>query len=431
MKYGIITYSQRPMRNKNYETRLNIGDPIQTLAMQYLYQQMEIKEEIIEISRYHAKHYNGENVILPFQCFNRICNQFGHTYGTLPVSNAIHPIFFSFHLHSRALDNDIVKQLKKYEPIGCRDEETKLNMERNGIEAYVTGCVTALLPKRKNIPKRNKVFFIDIPNSLKSHIPADLLEEAEFLEHHIVFDRLSDSEIMTEDEYNEFYRIAKDRLKRYADEATLIVTSRLHAASPCMAMGIPVIMVSENWDGRFSWLEKYLPLYLPSEFHKINWNPQPVEYEDEKKVLINLLKNFLLQKKIERNSWLEVDQYYCDRDRIIYNNTIIQELKKLPIWNQKNKKFGVWGLNTMAQTIKNVILDKKKDWKFVAAIDRSSNGYFEGVKVSKPQQIIELDTDIIYFIIPKNAHDEAESLFKKNHREVIYFNNYQFNYYKY
>ncbi|WP_455714249.1 polysaccharide pyruvyl transferase family protein [Anaerosporobacter sp.] len=419
------------MRDKNFVTRLNIGDPIQTLAMKYLYQEMGIKGDLVEISRYHAKDYQGDNVILPFQCFNRIYNQFGHPYGTLPVSEAIHPIFFSFHLHSRALDHDIIQQFKKYQPIGCRDEETKLNMERNGIEAYLTGCVTALLPKRINVPKRKKVFFIDVPNSLKPHIPAELLQEAEFLEHHIVFERLSDDPIMTEDEYNEFYRIAKERLKRYADEATLIVTSRLHAASPCMAMGIPVIMVSDNWDGRFSWLEKYLPLYLPSDFHKINWNPQPVEYEEEKKVIINLLKNALLQNKVERDSWLEVDQYYCDRDRIKYNRTIIEELETLPIWNKRNIKFGIWGLNTLAQTIKNVILDQKKDWKFVAAIDKSSNGFFEGVKVSKPQQIPDLDSDIVYLVIPKNAHDEAESLFKKNHQEVIYFSNYRFNYCKY
>ena len=93
MKYGILTYNRRPMRVGG-ENRLNIGDPIQTYAMEYIYDRMGIKkDELVEVSRYRAKKYNGEYVLLPYNCFNRIYNQLGHEYGSLPLSANIIPIF--------------------------------------------------------------------------------------------------------------------------------------------------------------------------------------------------------------------------------------------------------------------------------------------------------------------------------------------------
>ncbi|GAE09109.1 hypothetical protein JCM10914_5455 [Paenibacillus sp. JCM 10914] len=70
-----------------------------------------------------------------------------------------------------------------------------------------------------------------------------------------------------------------------------------------MAMGIPVILVSENFDGRFSWIDKYLPLYTPGEFSEINWNPSPVDYEEDKKII---KKQFIyrIKKAYEENHLL-------------------------------------------------------------------------------------------------------------------------------
>ena len=42
-----------------------------------------------------------------------------------------------------------------------------------------------------------------------------------------------------EKETERFHEIAKSRLEEYKMEARLVVTSRLHCASPCMEMGIP------------------------------------------------------------------------------------------------------------------------------------------------------------------------------------------------
>ncbi len=443
MKYAILTYSHRPMRPGS-KNMLNLGDPIQCYAMRYLFGRMGVRDsDLVEISRYHTKDYAGEEVILPFNAFNMIYNQFGHPYGTLPVSPKITPVFISFHLHTRRFEEEIIDNLKAHQPIGCRDEETMINMRRHGLLAYMTGCVTALLPSRSKEPKVPKTFFVDVPNSLMEHIPTALLQNAEFVHHQIPFERSSDSEFMTEEEYHRFYGMGVAQLERYREEATLIVTSRLHAAAPCMAMGIPVILVSDNFDGRFSWLDKYLPLYTPDSFQEIAWNPEAVTYEEEKKRIMDILlcqiKGYeqpgitIPLPRSEGHDRLSTDihwlnHYNTNRHRHIYNKGYLDELAKLPIAGKGVIKYAVWGLIAQTQALINAIEDNFVDWKLEAIIDKAANGCFEGRRVLRPSEIEKLDPDIIYFILPEVAHEDARILLTRLGRRFVLVSRYRMNY---
>ncbi|MBE5963204.1 MAG: polysaccharide pyruvyl transferase family protein [Lachnospiraceae bacterium] len=422
MKYGILTYGKRPMRIGG-TNRLNIGDPIQTYAMQYIYSRMGIKkEELVEISRYTAKDYNGDYVLLPYNCFNRIYNQLGHAYGSLPLSAKILPVFLSFHLHSRHIEESILQNLKAFQPVGCRDEETMINMRNHGILSYHSGCVTALLPKRKEAPRKGKVFFVDIPDSLMPYIPEELKENAVFTGHHVVFERDKEEEYLTDTEYERFYQMGVKQLEQYRDEAALVVTSRLHAATPCMAMGIPVIAVSDSFDGRFSGLDKYIPLYAKEDFESIDWNPVPVEYEVQKEQMIHCFIKQIERAYEQYAGIYDISTYYEKRKRHMYNKGLIQAVHNLPISGDKKVRYGVWGLTTLAQTLKNVIEDCYHDWKFEVAIDKTSDGLFEGVEVLKPSDIEALDEEIIYFIIPASAHQPAKELLGTLGRRFVLVN---------
>jgi len=421
MEFAILTYAKRPMSSKG-KNRLNIGDPIQTYAMRHIYSIMEINEnDMIEISRYHAKNYDGEYALLPYNCFNRIYNQLGHPYGSLPLSAKIVPVFISFHLHSRYLDESIQNNLRAYQPIGCRDEETLMNMREHGITAYLSGCVTALLPKRQNKPKIPKTFFVDIPQSLMKYIPQGLMENSEFIEHQINFLRSSDSEFMTDEEYERFYTAGVKQLEKYKEEATLVVTSRLHAATPCMAMGIPVILVSDNFDGRFSWIDKFLPLYTPDRFDDIDWAPCVVNYEADKLTMTNIFINQIENAYKMNKDIYHVSSYYENRNRYKYNAGLIDALNKLPFSNKTGIKYAIWGLVTLAQTIKNVITDEK-EWELVIFIDNAVDGKFEGVDIAKSENIKQLDKDIIYFVIPESAHNNASKLLTRLGRKFVLVN---------
>ena len=103
MKFGVLSYkkSVRP-NSKNWN---NIGDTIQSYATINLYKYMGIEEDdLVKIDRYQAGSYNGDYVILPYNCYNIILNQYKHKFNSLPVSDKIIPVFISFHLHSRDID---------------------------------------------------------------------------------------------------------------------------------------------------------------------------------------------------------------------------------------------------------------------------------------------------------------------------------------
>ena len=66
--------------------------------------------------------------------------------------------------------------------------------------------------------------------------------------------------------YARKYEEAEALLRRYAT-AELVITSRLHCALPCRAMGTPVIFVHPNYysDSRFDGLRDILDGYGPDD----------------------------------------------------------------------------------------------------------------------------------------------------------------------
>lgn len=409
MRYGIISYKKAVRPNGTKWT--NLGDPIQSYAMVKIYEEMGIPEfELVKINRNSSKTYDGDYVILPFNCFNMIFDREKHN--ALPVSEKIIPVFVSFHLHSRNLDSELVQHLKTYEPIGCRDEETLIALRGHGIRSYLSGCVTATLPKRQKTPTNGKNYFVDCPPSLKNFIPQSILDNSEFLTHMPYIPRISDDIFLTDEEEQNYYQQGVNQLKIYENNASLVVTSRLHVAAPCMAMGIPVILVSENFDGRFAWIDKYLPLYTHAEFSKINWNPSPVDYEEDKEII---KKQFIyrIKKTYEENHLLyNCSSLYENRRRSLYNKGIIDSLKQISeLPEQVN--YALWGVKGETMNLHHIIADHFPKWNLCTVIDEYYTGEYEGYKIKKSKDIPGMNKDLIYFVVPEAAHDFASKFLKE------------------
>jgi hypothetical protein len=81
----------------------------------------------------------------------------------------IHPIYISIHLKdAKILTPEAIVHFKKYEPIGCRDNDTKKLLNNKGIEAYFYGCLTMALNFKdpefgfvSNNEYSNKIILID------------------------------------------------------------------------------------------------------------------------------------------------------------------------------------------------------------------------------------------------------------------------------
>ncbi len=91
-----------------------------------------------------------------------------------------------------------------------------------------------------------------------------------------------------------FFDTAKTLLTRYKNEARLIITSALHCASPCVAMGIPVIFCRQNDEQltRFSALKGILPIYTIDDFknNRVDFAPNAPNIEPLKSAMIENLR---------------------------------------------------------------------------------------------------------------------------------------------
>lgn len=306
MKYARINYSFAPNASKNARI-LNVGDWFQTFAIDHIYSVMGIKkEDIVDVGRFTLNDEpQTQRVVLPLQGY------FGHFGGEalFPINEQYKPVFLGYHSLSKE-NYEFLDDYKRNEPIGCRDEATYNILRRKGIDAFLSGCMTITLPRRPEDVKPDKVFLVDVPSEVREHMPKELSDRAVSVTHEIPVDPQADyHEAMKDCE-----AIAKRMFEEYRDHAMLVVTSRLHCAAPCLAMGIPVIMVRKYFDERYGWIDRYTRLYTLDKLKEIDWYPEAVDLEAEKKRLIELASSMLrLSPNRELND--SVSRMYLSRDR--------------------------------------------------------------------------------------------------------------------
>lgn len=254
MKYGLLTYVEN---NKFF----NVGDNIQSLAAKQFLPKVDTY-----INREKLGEYKGE----PLQLIMN--GWFTHNTENWVPSDDIEPVFVSFHVNNTAAPSMLsergIAYLKKHEPIGCRDQFTADTLKEKGIDAYFTGCLTLTLDSYKvddsqrgndiyivdplySYPRPEKIFYNakhtvkNVLNGkvfqlgkkqkhLKNFISEDVLAKAEFINQEPPSNTYTDKEK---------FEMAETLLNKYA-KAKLVITSRIHCALPCLALGTPVIFVN-------------------------------------------------------------------------------------------------------------------------------------------------------------------------------------------
>ncbi len=256
MKFGLLTYDIGP------SGKFNVGDHIQSLAAKQYIPKVDSM-----IKREHLNTLNLKDrtsVIM-----NGWYTQHPQNW---PPEDFLNPFFVSFHLNSSYAEKILnkpenVQYLRKYAPIGCRDKGTVKYLEKYGIDAYYSSCLTTTLDlKYKSEEKNEDILIVDVlykddlklqykdyPKSIisdiisgnifkigkrkktiKSLIPKEILKKAKYLTH-----------TYYGKDYNEEeqFKLGEDLLHKYA-KAKLVITSRIHVALPCLALGTPVVFIA-------------------------------------------------------------------------------------------------------------------------------------------------------------------------------------------
>ncbi|MEM0654127.1 polysaccharide pyruvyl transferase family protein [Klebsiella huaxiensis] len=254
-KYGVIVYQGGKFETQNL---LNLGDYVQSTAA---------KQFLPQVDKYVTREgmhlYDDDNIKMIMNAW------YMANPDNFPPSNKIEPFYISVHLNSSIIDQifrpEVIAHFKKFQPIGCRDNHTRDLLLAKGIDAYYSGCMTLTLGhtyKRENIT--DEVIFADIMHdslSLNQLLKQPLRLGKRILNGRVkelyikrsVLHKYFDNNVLSNAVYidqmvpyitpSEGFRMADLYLKRLSS-ARFVVTSRIHTALPCLAMGTPVIFVN-------------------------------------------------------------------------------------------------------------------------------------------------------------------------------------------
>ena len=317
----------------------NIGDNAQVYALDQIYEKMGIPQtDIVHFHRHniHEVIQKGHHYILPLviadiayfdliQCLMR--DGLEKQFSFVPISlGQTRQTFRNEEGLSRF--RHIINKLEM--PIGCRDYDSAELYQNLGYNAYVNGCITNTLPQRDNISaeSRDKIYIIDVPDAVKEYIPQVLRDKAVFLS------QIIDTGIPGD----QIYQLSKERYELLRDTARLVITSRYHIATPCCAMGIPVIMVENcteefHWtfDQRFPAMNPNIHFYTKENWKDIDWEPAPADFEDQKnkmrELIISRIKNAACIAAMKN----EMDLFYAPNKERFYE-TFLKHRNKIDIF---------------------------------------------------------------------------------------------------
>ena len=243
MKYGLYYFKDTH----------NIGDDIWAYAQSLFYP--HIDHLIDKTTVYKFKSDDDEEVATIIGAFVEPRN---YEYCFFPPKNIV-PLFVGAYFRSamwELLENkSFIKYLKAYEPIGVRT--TSAEFLDLGVEAYFSGCVSLTLPEMdKNVGKY--ICLVDVPEPIEKIIRDKVGNnyEIKVLTHEL-------SQI-GEEVYQEHrnlsidkrFDMVKELLQIYAD-ATLVITTKLQCALPCLTQHTPVLFtLPRNGEGIVDMFER-------------------------------------------------------------------------------------------------------------------------------------------------------------------------------
>lgn len=326
MKYGLLKYEYGI--NK-FAMGCNLGDEIQSIAascflpqIDYFFDRESITTKVCE-----------EKIKLIMNGW------YMHDWKQWPPASNIEPLLISMNLSNKKFEENIFSEknreyLINNGPVGARDLHTLRLFQEKDIPAYFSGCLTLTLPKNKNVVRQDYILCIDVNKEIVNRLKK--ITSRRIFEFSSTFDRQYLS-------CEEKFKYALGLLKAYQSAAG-VITSRLHAAMPCLALETPVLLVRdfEKYDGRFEGLGDLVrkadnKFYLNNMdyFDVNNLTPNSNKYLSYRKQLIDRCERFTGHKHENMSPFEQaqsVEEQLCSNIEIMHNFGKREAERKFSHW---------------------------------------------------------------------------------------------------
>lgn len=260
-EFVLFNYSWHLPKFDNY---INLGDYVQTIAVENLLNEKYSVNQVIYWDRDNLSFFIGdkeEEYIAVMQGW------FSHSTNFLPLRKNIKPLWIGSHFAYHA--KKVIQNLAVLRPdllnnylndLGCRDLDTYSFCRGLDINCYLSRCLTLIQKRRKIVPVNGKIFMVDIPETHLHLFPKEILDNSIFINQKWVN--------AINEPWLESHLKTKKLLNKIKTEASMVITTALHCASPSIGMGIPTVLFVENPEEnskRFSTLHGIVKPHLFSE----------------------------------------------------------------------------------------------------------------------------------------------------------------------
>lgn len=227
-----------------YQGTDNIGDEIQSIAARRFLPSVDAYVDREKLNDFGQGDERFHIILNGWYC---------HNPETWPPSPKLIPLLTSMHFApypvgraklvpaKHLLQGANAEYLKAWGPVGTRDRNSLSLLTEAGIDAYFSGCMTLTLP-RPDVEKEDYSAACDVDEEILWKIAGHSKRRIERVSH-VGYEHLS---------REERFRKASELLSFYA-KAKSVVTSRIHCALPCLAMGTPVLFIDVGNDGGRFW----------------------------------------------------------------------------------------------------------------------------------------------------------------------------------
>lgn len=303
-----------------YPTSRNIGDDIQSIAAKQFLPTVDYlvdrDNQTVLWDYMGAKTVSDANI--PNKSIKIIQNGwFDGRQTKFPPHRTLNPLFISFHLNEtpdlykekeyarlavtarhndKLLTPDVIEYFQGLgTPIGTRDLHTLQMLEKSGVSAFHTSCLTLTLEGQRiglsNPPnEKTNIIVVDAyhrETELYGKIPLDIREKAERLTHGLTHEVIPD--------FSKKHSLALSLLQKYQD-ARMVITDRLHVALPSLALGTPVFFIYSKMDTDPRYDDTFKSLLGNGKDGPEGWDWENPQITDEQKELIGKIKTALTRR---------------------------------------------------------------------------------------------------------------------------------------
>ncbi len=183
-------------------------------------------------------------------------------------------------------------------------------------------------------------------------------------------------------------------------------------------MGIPVILAKNHFGDRFGFIDRFIPTYTSAHYSEIDWNPAPVDFEEEKakikQVFFERVKAAVSRIELEK-MWESKSPLY----EIDYNTATSIAVRKIP-FPESSFRYAVWGIVlSAAYYLDEAMKEYIPNGKLIAGIDIAAEGTYCGEKIIKPEDIHKIPEDVVIIVAAPSAKEAAKEMLLASNRPFV------------